>query len=812
MAERKNSSAKRASYIWLEPFVPSALCLHISAGIALIVLTALVAYIPSICGEFVLDDNQLLTDNSFIRAPNGLYWFWCTTEPPDYWPVTNTTLWIEWRLWEMNPTGYHVTNLILHIVESLLIWVILRRLSIPGAFLAAMIFAVHPVNVESVAWISQRKNTMAMLFFLISIIWYLKAELKPALAQNRHYRIGAGCWYLLSLAAFVLSMLSKGSVAVLPVLLLGIVWWLRPLTRWDLVRSLPFFMVSAVLTAVNVWFQTHGQEVVIRNVGFAERLLGAGGVVWFYLYKAFLPVDLAFVYPQWHIKAGNLLWWLPLVAAIAVTAVLWWYRTSWSRPLLFAWGFFCVALLPVMGFTDVGFMKYSLVADHYQHIAIIGVIALAAAGWGIWRQHGKEKVYWMTTVVAITAVGTLTFLTWRQSGLYRDARTLYQSTVDKNPDCWIGHNNLGKTLFNSGRLHESIVHYKRALQLKPDYPDAYYNMGIALAKLGRLPEAIENFEQTLRIRPDYFKAHNNLGIALIQAGRPEEAIEHYQQALRIKSDYSMAHFNLGNVLLATGRTQEAIAHYEQALRITPDYFEAYNSLGNALAKMGRIPEAIAHYEQALRLKPDYPDAHNNLAVILVRTGQPEEAIKHYEQALRLNPDYTEAQNNLGITLSQMNRPREAIEHFLQVLRLQPNYPDAHYNIGNALVQIDRPGEAIEHYRQALRLKPDDPMVYITLGIALERMDRFQEAIENYQQALRLNPNFSNVYFNLALIYARLHQSTEAIVTAEKALKLAQSQGQAALANQIEDWLNSNRASIPDLPSASPSGDPSHAPP
>ncbi len=787
MSNRQKSSDKRSTQAGYKSFVSLFAPLGTAVGISLIVIVAAVIYLPSINGGFILDDGRLVTENDLVRASDGMHRFWCTTEATDYWPATNTTFWIEWRLWGISPTGYHVSNLILHIIESLLIWVILRKMSIPGAFLAALIFTVHPVNVESVAWIAQRKNMMAMLFFLLSILWFLKADMPTAIAGMAPARSHGGpwepesfssftlhpssflYWYWLSLAAFLLAMLSKGSAAVLPVVVLGIVWWLRPLTRRDAVRSLPFFAVAAALAGVNVWFQSHGSEIVIRNVGFAERLFGAGGVVWFYLYKAILPVDLAFVYQQWQIKAGNLWWWLPLAAVIVVTALLWRYRKGWSRPFLFAWGFFCVSLVPVMGFTDVGFMEYSLVADHYQHIAIIGVIALAAAGWGIWHQHGKETAYWTTTVVAVTAAGMLAFMTWRQSSIYSGAMTLYQSTVEKNPDCWMAHNNLGLTLFNSGRLQEPIEHYKRALQLKPDYPDACCNMGIALAKLGRLQEAMENYEQALRINPKYFKAHNNMGAALSQAGRPKEAIEHYEQALRIKSDYSPAHFNLGNVLLDMGRYQEAIAHYERVLRLNPDNYEAYNRLGSALAKTGRTAEAIANYEQALRLKPDYSDAHNNLAVTLVQTGRPEEAIKHYEQALRLKPNYPEAQNNLGITLSQMGRWREAIQHFLQALRLNPNYPEAHYNMGNVLVQTDRPGEAIEHYRQALRLRPD----------------------------------FSNAYYNLALAYARVHQSTEAIAAAQTALKLAQSQGRTAQAKQIEDWLNSYRASLPEFPSAPP---------
>jgi hypothetical protein len=321
MSKRKKSSKKHALLSRPGTSIFSALPLNVSAGLAAIAVAVFLAYIPAINGGFLQDDEILLTNNSFIRESDGLYGFWCTTVSLDYWPVTNTTFWTEWRLWEMNPAGYHVTNLILHIVEAVLIWVLLRKLSIPGAFWAAMIFALHPVNVESAAWIAQRKNMTAMLFFLLSILWYLKAVMPTAIAGMAPARSHGGpwervgmeissplatrhspLWYWLSLAAFVLAMLSKASAVVLPVLLLGIAWWLRPKetapffvpkktglspdVRRDLVLTAPFFAVAMALTVVNIWFQTHGTEVAFRTVSFVERLLGAGGVIWFYLYKA----------------------------------------------------------------------------------------------------------------------------------------------------------------------------------------------------------------------------------------------------------------------------------------------------------------------------------------------------------------------------------------------------------------------------------------------------------------------------------------------------------------------------------------------
>src|SRR5262245_7464980 len=362
------------------------------AGAAVISLAVAIAYWPSLRGDFVLDDEILVSQNNLVRAPDGLMRFWFTTEPADYWPVTNSTFWLEWRFWLDNPTGYRATNIVLHIVDSLLIWLVLRRLIIPGAFFAALLFAVHPVNVESVAWIAQRKNVLSLLFFLLSIWFYLRSQPtsvsdsprrgepkgNSALTSERSFSASS---YWLGLTAFVLAALSKGSVAILPLVLLLISWWQHSrITRRDLLMTAPFFAIAVVLTVVNIWFQRHGSEEIIRHVTFAQRLAGAGAVVWFYLWKSLMPLRLAFVYPQWEIDTSDLRWWLPLAATLIVTTLLIWQRrTRFGHPLLFAWAFFCIALLPVMGFTDVGFMKYSLVADHYQHIALIAVVALAAA-------------------------------------------------------------------------------------------------------------------------------------------------------------------------------------------------------------------------------------------------------------------------------------------------------------------------------------------------------------------------------------------------------------------------------------------------
>ncbi len=611
MPKRKKTFTAQVSQAQSVISIPSAALLGTLAGMALIVVAAIVCYMPVMNGDFIMDDDGLLVKNRLIQASDGLCRLWCTNEAIDYWPATNSLLWIEWRLWGTNTTGYHVGNLILHIAESLLIWIILRKLSIPGAFLAATIFAVHPVNVESVAWISQRKNMMAMLFFLLSIFWYLK-EMQGASGHGRRETASdfvqhSSCiphpssFYWLSMAAFLLAMLSKGSVVVLPVLLFLIVCWLHPPTMRDALRIAPFFMVAAVLTAVNIWFQTHGGEFDIRSDSFQHRLLGSGVVVWFYLFKALLPINLAFIYPQWRIDGGNPLWWLPLSAVLAVTAALWRWRNTRCRPLFFTWLFFCTALVPVLGFIDVGFMKYSLVADHYQHIAIIGVIALAAASWRAWKRQARATTIRAATLVAIAAAGTLALLAWRQSGVYRDQIALYQATLKNNPGSWMAHNNLGVAIINTAPPEVLIEHFQQALKLKPDYHEAHNNLATILMKTGRLREAIEHYRQAIRLKPDYFEAYNNLGIALFESGSLPEAIENYSQALKFKSDYAEAHYNLGNALLKTKRLQEAIEEYQQALRLMPDNAIVHYVLAMAYAQANRTSEALAMAQKAVEL-------------------------------------------------------------------------------------------------------------------------------------------------------------------------------------------------------------------
>jgi len=613
------------------------------AGALLLCCVTAAAYLPALRGGFVWDDDMLVTKNSLIKSVAGLHHIWFTTRSADYWPVTLTVFWVQWRLWGLHALGYHAVNVALHLAEALMIWAILRRLLIPGAYLAAFIFAVHPVNVETVAWISELKNLMAMLFFLATIWFFLGSQSSqgrravPPRPEAAEWRFYFGSAYALSLLCFLLAMLSKGSVAILPLILLGIVAWRRPVNRRDLARLAPFFAVSVVLAAVDVWFQKHGTLEVFRHAGFLERLLGAGAAVWFYLGKALWPAHLTFVYPEWHIRAADPLWWIPLLAAIAVTLALWRWNRGWSRAVLFSWGFFCVALAPVTGFTDVYFMKYSLVANRYEHLALIGVIGLVAAGWGEaeGRKGKSAGSEWISGMVPAAVIVVLACLTYRQCENYRDARTLFLANLQQNPRSWLAYSYLGATPPSADRP-DGIAYLEKALEIKPDYAEAHYNLGVALDDAGRLPEAIAQFEEAVRLKPDYVEAHNNLGGALRDTGRAAEAIDQFIQTLRLDPGYYMAENNLANMLVNTpGGLSQAIFHYEAAARLSPDSAAIQANLGYALAAAGRLPEAIVRDELALRIDPGLAAVRYNLGEALLREGRMADADAQFKEAARL---------------------------------------------------------------------------------------------------------------------------------------------------------------------------------
>ena len=561
-------------------------------------------YWPAIHSGFIWDDNALLTGNALVQVPDGLRYIWFSTLPVDYFPLTLSSFWAEWRVWGSNPTGYHLVNVLLHAGSAVLLWRVLANLRIPGGYFAALLFLVHPVNVESVAWIAERKNTLALMFCLLSLLLYLRFDSLANQPTTPRSTLHAPRFcYFLSLLAFLLSLLSKTAGVMLPFVLLSIAWWQRhrepgvtaqqsghaprpPLptprsTLYALRSPFPFFALSLVFGLVTVWFQYHraiGAEVIHHRDGL-ERLAGAGSAVWFYLGKALWPVRLMFVYPEWRINPGDWLAWVPDVALAGVFLVLWFCRKAWGRAGLLVLGTYVAMLFPVLGFFRIYFQKYTFVADHWQYFALPALLAGLAAlldrpPW----QSGRRALL-------VALIGACVLLTWRQQRLYKDEETLWVETLKQNPACWMALNNLGGLLVARGQPGEAADLYRRSIEAHPSQVEAYNNLGLLFFGLGRNDEAMAQFRRALAVNPDLAMTRLNIGNVLVRRGQAQEAFVEFQTAARLQPDLAEAHNNLGCLLSGAGRQAEAADQFREALKWKPEYADARNNLGQVLAQL-----------------------------------------------------------------------------------------------------------------------------------------------------------------------------------------------------------------------------------
>ncbi len=618
-------------------------------GLALLVLTCL-AYGPVIHGGFVWDDDFIIVNNVYLRDLNGLHAFWFTTKYSDPVWLTMTSLWLQWHLWQANPLGYHIVNVLTHGFAVILLWQVLSQLRLSGAWLAAAVFAIHPVAAASVAWCSEQKNTLSLLFFLLSIWAYLRYDLTTVIASpsiSGRFVNSAAVWYVASLFFFVLALLSKGSTVMLPIILLLVTWW-----RGDSVsrssafgarlflRLVPYFLLSAGAAYLTIWFQYHKaiSGETVQNLSLTGRLAASAWAVVFYVWKGMVPVRLCAIYPPWDINPAAIFSWLPLVSLVGIFFVGWHFRKNWGRHVLFGLGYVVVTLFPVMGFFNMYFMVFSRVADHLQYLALAGTVAMAVSVGVYSFEKLIARFQWLRPVGPLVALLLLSFLacsTWGRAEAYSSEERLWSDTLRKNPNSSMAHNNLGLALAAKGNAAEAKQEYENALQANPNNPEARNNLGLALFSEGNLSGAISQYEQILQRHANSAIVHYNLANVLASQGKLGEALPHYQIILRSNPDYAEMRYNLANALAGLGYLTDAISNYQRAIELVPNFAEAHNNLGVLLANQGRLPEAISHYRQALQIKPNYPEAHNSLALALTALGNFAEARQQQQPAAQL---------------------------------------------------------------------------------------------------------------------------------------------------------------------------------
>jgi tetratricopeptide (TPR) repeat protein len=644
----------------------------------LLIAFVFIAYAQLFRADFIWDDESHLTQNPSVIGPLGLKEIWTTTQAV-YYPLVLTTFWVLHKFVGLNPLPYHALNVLLHALSAILLWRVLRLLQVRGAWLGAALWALHPVMVQSVAWITELKNTQSCVFYLLSILFFLKWQDQrvslPGSAQ-RGIRDRYSFLFGLSLVSFLLATLSKPSVVMLPFVLALCVWWMRAKIGWrDMLALVPFALISIGASAWTIW----EQRFHARAVGpdwlqtFPERLIIAGKAIWFYLGKLVWPHPLIFIYPRWQIDSSNLVAYLPVMAAIAALIALWCLRNQVGRALFFAAAYYVISLFPVLGFFSVYFFRYSFVSDHFQYLASMGPLGLIGAGIAtllvsfcetphqivsrpdLTKKGGRWRFVAGSALCGILVV-LLGFLTWRQTAEYHNVFELYASTLQKNPSCWMAHYNLGIVLKDRGEADQAIEHYRQAVALRPDYAEAHYNLGRLLVERGQVNDAIDHYERAAAINPADAEAQNNLGVTLFGIGRVDDAIAHYQKALQIRPDYAEASCNLANVLIAKGDFDGAIARYGACLAVLPNQEEAQYNLASALLRTGRVDGAIVAYQKVLEMNPESADAHANLGIALLTTGRVRDAMAEYNKALQISPENLAALSNLAWLLATSSDP------------------------------------------------------------------------------------------------------------------------------------------------------------
>lgn len=789
-------------------------------SIFIIFLLCGICYSNTLNAPFVLDDLRHINRNPQIRLTSLDFekiYDAALRSPHSNRLVANVSFALNYYLGVYDPTGYHIFNIIVHFMNGVLVYFLalstfrlffsvrikhanqplpsptsqslnpsIRRISL----FAAIIFMTHPVQSQSVTYIVQRMNSLAAMFYLLSLLLYIHGRLK----QKGSARVAL---WVTSLLSWAFALGSKEIAATLPLVIFLYEWyffqslstsWLKR-NVWYLLLPLVIFALIAFMYLGSHPFDRISAVYEYRDFTMLERVLTQFRVVIFYISLLFCPHPSRLNLLH-HFTVSNSLFdpvttlmSFLLVASLMGLAVYFAKR----NPLVS----FCILWFFVHLVVESSVVGLELVFEHRLYLPMFGFAIVAAY---LLFHLLSEKRLW-ALVISLLIILSLVTATYARNRIWQDDMTLWSDVLSKNPKSPRGHLNLGAVLVRLGRLDEGIAHYRQALNIERYYVRAHNNLGIALRDQGKLDEAIAHYYTALKINPEkadiynnlalalkdkgnldeaishYRKAlernpssgevHNNLGIALRERGDLDEAITHYEKALRLDPLLSDAHFNLASALTRQGRLNLAIRHFSEVLRLNPDDGQTHHSLGNALAQQGKLDRAIEHLSRALEIKPNFVEAHSNLGLVLATKGKFPEAISHYERALEIEPDFAEAHNNLGLALVKKGNLHEAISHYERALRIEPESPDVLMNLGNALVQHGKLDQAVEPLSRALEIKPDFAEAHNSLGIALARQGKLEEAIVHFSEALRLKPDYGEARHNFGLALGQSDGSAEA---------------------------------------------------
>lgn len=772
MTQQSHDDSSR-SHIWWKALIA---CL-------LIIASTLFVYWKVGSYEFTnFDDHFYVTGNKHVQQGltlDNLKWAFSVSKGTDksYWhPLTWLSHMADCEMFGLNAGAHHLVSLFIHIANALLLFAVLGLMTgapWKSAFVAAL-FALHPLNVDSVAWIAERKNVLSTFFCMFTILAYIYYAKRPSLSR-----------YLLVTTAFIASLLSKPMLVTLPAALLLLDYWplyriqtnrLRiygeknsgyvpvrklPLSR-IILEKIPLVAISCIVTLLSVISMHNNELFVTKQIApFGLRVENAIVSYVEYIGKIFWPHPLAVYYPfPESIPVWQVIGALFLLAVITIIAI----AAARKLPyLIVGWLWFIGTLVPVIGIVQGGL--WPAMADRWAYVPAIGIFIMVSWGMGS-IIHRWLRLRIVIVVIALAALLACTFVAKKQTTYWKNSITLFSHALAVTRDNYLSEYNLGQALSEKGMDDAAMPHYYKSLQFNPNNLGTYIDLGIALAKKGRTDESIKYFRMALIIRSkdvvNKTKAHINLGIALQQKGRTDEAMSQYHKALTLEPDNFAAHFNLGNALMEKGLFKKAADQYRMAIKIKPEEEKAYKNLGQAFFKQGRLEEAAHQFNKALKINPKDPEVYNGLGATFIGRQNMGRAETCFKNALKINPGYADARNNLQRILTLKEKIQEALENIKEKLKSQPKSPEVYYKMGNAYLSSHFYQLAIENYQKALSMDPGYTDAMYNLAIAHAENGEYNDAVASFKKIIATHPENAAVYYNIACIYSRQNKKNKAV--------------------------------------------------
>jgi len=742
-----------------EPLVVVAIC-------AALVVSVWIAFGQATHYGFVnFDDDVYVYKNAHVTggiSRSNAHWAFTHVHSSNWHPITWFSHMLDCQFYGLNAGGHHFTNILIHALTCVFLFLLLRRITgflWRSAFVTA-VFAIHPLRVESVVWVAERKDVLSGLFFVLTLavyVWYARR------AWSWHR-------YLAVMLTFSLALMCKPMVVTLPFVLLLVDYW--PLNRFAVSEhhSIPWrclfdkvllLALSAAMCAITIL----AQHDAVSPLPLSLRLYNAAVSSVVYLRQMFFPSGLVVLYPfpEHGLPRPEILLACFLLLAISATAFLTRRKYPW---LLFGWLWYLGMLVPVIGILQVGAQAH---ADRYTYLPQIGLgIALVwSAAEIVARSRQRQMVLSGASAAIVIA---LTVCAHKQTAYWQNSRALWTRALTFTSENIVAQNNLGNALLDEGKVEEAITHFRGARRIKPEDAKAAFNLGNALIEKGELTEGIANLSQALQLNPDYAEAHINLGGALLKTGKMDDAAEHFQKALQLEPAQPSAWNDLGYARLQQGAPEKALACFQKASQLDPTQPVTLDNIANALMQQGTVDGAIGYYEKALQLKPEFAEAEYNLGTALVQKNDLEDAIVHFQKALHLKPDYANAAYNIGIARFHQDNAGEAITFFQKAIQINPDYAEAHYNLGNALIRKGKIEDGITQFRKALQIAPGQLMTRNNLGYVLLQSGKVDEAIGEFNQVLQTQPENANAHFNLGNALLQKGNADEAMDHFQRALQ------------------------------------------